>query len=134
MYSNDFATLTEYKVSKRKSVADYVIRFHSEQSDIQVIVNFSFDIFKQLVEKYHRENKIIKGRLVALVNYVHMQNEKNVSYYHASFQSEVINDVEKFFHTHMLKIANRMENMNHNGSNWMIKNIEEVHIHITALN
>ena len=132
MYFNDFATLTEYKVSKRKSVADYVIRFHSEQTDITAIVNLSFDIFKQLVEKYHRENKMIKGRLIALVNYVHLENENNVSYYHTSFQSEVINDAEKFFHAHMLKIAKRMDNMNHHGSNLMIKNIEEVHIHITA--
>ena len=134
MYSNNFATLTEYRVSKRKTVADYVIRFHLEQTDIQAVVKHSFDIFKQLVEEHHHKNKTLKGRLIALVNYIHMIKEESVSYYHPSLQTEDINDAEKFFHTHMLKIAKRMENMNHQGSNLLIRNIEEIHIHITVTN
>ena len=134
MFSNDFATLTEYKVSFRKRIVDYVIRFHSEQTDIHLVIKRTFNIFKQLVEKYEHEDKTIKGRIVALVNYFHTVNETNVSYYHPSFHSEIIDDVDNFFCTHMLKIAERMENMNRHGSNLLIKNIQEIHLHITVQN
>lgn len=134
MFSNDFATLSEYKVSFRKRNVDYVIRFHTEQTDIHLIIKRSFEIVKQLIEKYQREDKTIKGRMVALVNYVHTVTEKSVSYYHSSFQHEVIEDAVDFFSTHLLKIAERMENMNRHGSNLMIKNIQEIHIHITVIN
>ena len=134
MFSDDFATLTEYKVSLRKRIVDYVIRFHSEQVDIHLVIKRSFNIVKQLVEKYQRKDKTIKGRLVALVNYVHTVNETSVSYYHPSFQTETIDDVDNFFYTHMLKIVERMENMNRHGSNLLIKNIQEIHLHITVQN
>ena len=134
MFSNDFAKLTEYKVSLRKRIVDYVIRFHSEQVDMQLVIKRSLEIVKQLIDKYQREDKTIKGRLVALVNYVHTVNETSVSYYHPSFQCEIIDDVDNFFYTHMLKIAERMENMNKHGSNLLIKYFQEIHLHITVLN
>lgn len=134
MFSNNFATLTEHKVSKRKTLTDYVIRFHSKQDDINVVMRHSFDIVKQLVEDYQRKDVTIKGRLVTLVNYVHTINENTVSYYHSSFQNEVIDNVEDFFYSHMLKIAERIENFSHHGSNLLIKNIEEIHLHITVIN
>ena len=134
MFSNDFATLTEYKSSFRKRLVDYVIRFHSEQNDIHVVIKRSFAIVKQLIEQYQREDKTIKGRMVALVNYVHTVKETSVSYYHPSFQCEIIDNAEDFFYTHMLKIVERMENLNHNGSNLLIKNIQEIHLHITVQN
>jgi len=134
MFSNNFATLTQYKVSKRKTLADYIICFHSQQRDIKVVIENSFDIVKQLIENYHRNDKTIKGRLVALVNYVHTINGNNVSYYHSSSHTEVISSAEDFFYTHMLKIAERMESFQQHGSNLMIKNIQEIHLHITAIN
>ena len=134
MFSNDFATLTEYKASLRKRVVDYVIRFHSEHVDIHSIIKRSFEIVKQLIEKYQRKDKTVKGRLVALVNYVHTVNETSVSYYHPSFRSEIIDDEDNFFCSHMLKIAERMDNMNQHGSNLLIKNIQEIHLHITVQN
>ena len=134
MFSNDFATLTEYKASSRKQFLDYVIRFHSQQIDIQQVINHTFDIVKQLVEMYQHNDKTIKGRMVALINYVNVVTEKSVSYFHSSYQSEIIEDVSNFFYTHMFKIAERMESMNQNGSNLIIKNIQEIHLHITVHN
>ena len=134
MFSNNFATLTEYKVSKRKTFVDYVIRFHSEETEIETVIHHSLDIVKQLVEDYHGKDKTIKGRLVALVNYVRINNDTSVSYYHPSLQAEVIDDADNFFCTHMLKIAERMDNMNQHGSNLLIKNIQEIHLHISVIN
>jgi len=133
-FCNNFATLTQHKVSKTKTLADYVIRFHSKQTDINVIIQHSFDIVKQLVEDYQRRDVTIKGRLVALVNYVHTINENEISYYHSSFHTEVIDNAQDFFYTHMLKIAERMESFYQYGSNLLIENIEEIHLHITAIN
>ena len=131
MFSNDFATLTHYKQFGNR-VVDYVIRFHSEQNDVKRIVEHTFDIFQSLIEKYHNDNKTISGRLVALVNYFHMEKEEDVHYFHPSYQSEIIEDAETFFSRHMLKICQRMENFNHHGSNFIIKNIQEIHIHINV--
>ena len=36
-----------------KKVVDYVIRFHSEQSNLEVIVNQTFPVVKELVDYYH---------------------------------------------------------------------------------
>ena len=134
MFSNDFATLTEYRASTRKQLVDYVIRFHSQQIDIQQVIKHTFDIVKQLVEMYQHDDKTIKGRMVALVHYVNVVTEKSVSYFHSSCQSEIIDNVNDFFYTHMLKIAERMENMNQNGSNLMVENIQEIHLHISVCN
>lgn len=134
MYANKYATLTEYKSAFNKAAIDYVIRFQSRETSIETIIEHTCDIIKQLVDGYHTKNKTIKARLVAKVMYINTKTESLVSYYHPSKQFEIVNNVEDFFYTHMLKIAERMDNFNCNGSNLLIHNIEEIHIHIDVLN
>ena len=133
MFSNDFATLTPYK-HFGTCLFDYVIRFHSEQNDMSEIVEHTLDIVKSLVQYYHDNNKTISGRLVAFVKYFHIEKEEVVNFFHPSMKTEVIHDAEEFFVNHMLKICERMDNFNHHGSWFIIKNIHEIHIHINVLN
>ena len=130
MFSHDDATLLHYKTCFNGLLNDYVIRFDNEESNLEVVIEKSFAVFKMLYEKYKSEDKVISGRLVALVKYIHLLDDKTVSYYHASYATEVIVDASDFFNAHMLKIGQRMENFNKNGSHLVIKNIEEIHIHI----
>ena len=134
MFSNDFATLTLYKDAFKKSICDYVIRFHSEEIDLEIITKQAFQVVKELVADYHNKDKTISGRLVALVNYFHIDKEEIVSYYHPSYRAEVIDNAETFYFDHMLKIGDRMENFNRHGSNFIIHNVKEIHVHITVLN
>ena len=134
MFSNDFATLTHYKDAFKKGLSDYVIRFHSEEIDLEIITKQTFQVVKELIADYHSKDKTISGRLVALVNYFHIDKEEVVSYYHPSYQAEVIDNAETFYFDHMLKICERMENFNHHGSNFIIHNVKEIHVHITVLN
>ena len=131
MFSNDFATLTTYKQFGNSAI-DYVIRFHSEQNDLDIIAEHTLDIMKSLVQKYHNDNKRISGRLIAFVKYFHIEKEEEVEFFHPSLKTEVIDDAETFFNRHMLKICERMDNFNHHGSFFIIKNIQEIHIHINV--
>lgn len=131
MFSNDFATLTLYK-HFRNRVNDYVIRFHSEQKDIQVIVQHTFDIVKALCDMYHNDGKMISGRMIAYVTYFHIEKEEEVRYFHASYRTEKIDNIESFFTRHMQKICERMDDFNRQGSNLLIKCIPEIHIHINV--
>ena len=132
MFSDDFATLMHYKQFGNR-IVDYVIRFHSEQNDVEVVVEHTLDIVKSLVQKFHNDNKTISGRIIAFVKYFHIEKEEDVNYFHPSYKSEIIDDAETFFNRHMLKICERMDDFNHHGSNFIIKNIEEIHIHINVL-
>ena len=133
MFSNDFATLTLYKDALKKRLSDYVIRFHSDQYDMDIIVPQSFQIVKDLIEDYHSKEKTIAGRLVVLVHYFHIEKDETVYYYHPSYQAEVIEDAEKFYFDHMLKICERMDTFNHHGSNFIITNVQEIHVHLSVL-
>ena len=134
MFSNEFATLTLYKSALKKNTCDYVIRFHSEQMDHEIVTRQSFQIVKDLVSEYLSKSKKISGRLVAFVQYFHIEKEETVNYFHSSYQSEVIQDAEMFYFRHMIKIGERMDNFNHHGSNFIIKNIKEIHVHINVHN
>ena len=132
MFSHDNATLLHYKTSLKGKVNDFVIRFDGEESNLQDVIEKSFIVFNMLYDKFQSEGKVIAGRLVALVNYIHLNKDESkiVSYYHPSHATEVIDDASDFFHAHMLKIGERMASFNRNGSKLLIKNIEEIHIHI----
>jgi len=134
MFSNDFATLTHYKDSLKKRVSDYVIRFHSEENDLQKVIEHSFEVVKQLINDYHQKDKVIMGRMVAFVNYFHIEKEQIITYYHPSYKTEVIDEADNFYFTHMLKIGERMQQFNREGSNLLLKNIEELHLHINVMN
>lgn len=134
MFSNSHATLSHYRTSLKGRVIDYVIRFNFEESDIKLIVNKTLDIVQKLVEYYRSKDETISARLVARVTYEQLNSERVVSYYHPSYKAEVIEDATEFFITHMLKISERMDSFNQNGSNLVIKNIDEIHIHINTVN
>lgn len=134
MFSNEFATLTHYKDSLKKRVSDYVIRFHEEQTDLEIIIKQTFDVVKALVDDYHKQDKTISARMVALVNYFQIDKEEIVSYYHPSYQAEVVDNVDSFYFDHMMKICERMEKFNHHGSNFIIKEVKEIHLHVSVLN
>ncbi|MEL7306376.1 MAG: hypothetical protein AAGK05_00130 [Pseudomonadota bacterium] len=133
MFSNSYATLSHYRTSLKGYIIDYVIRFNCEESDLQQVVNKTLDIMQKLVELYHSKNKTISARLVARVNYQHLNSDHEVTYYHPSYKAEVIEETTEFFVTHMLKISERMDSFNHNGSNLVIRNIDEIHVHINVL-
>ena len=134
MFSKSHATLSHYRTSLKSHIVDYVIRFNDEENDIQQVVNKTSDIVQDLVKHYHVKGKTISARLVARVNYEHVETARNVTYYHPSYKAEVIDDATEFFITHMLKIGKRMDSFNHNGSNLIIKNIDEIHIHLNVMN
>ena len=134
MYSNEIATLTHYKSAFKGSVVDYIIRFHSHQSIIEFVTEHSFDIVKKLIDEYQRAGKFISGRLVARVVYTNERTGKEVPYYHASYATEVIENAEDFYFTHMLKIAERMDAFNRVGSHLIIDRIDEIHLHVNVRN
>ena len=100
---------------------------------INSVVQHSFDIVKQLIEEYLQKGERISGRLVTRVNYFHLIRNDIVPYYHASLQSEIIDDAETFYFKHMAKICQRMNQFNHHGSHLLIKNIQEIHLHINVM-
>ena len=134
MFSNEHATLSLHKTSMRGKVHDYKIIFHDSQQDLRHIIAISSDIVKQLIDKFHADDISITGRLIARVNYFRITTDEEVTYYHASYRSEVIDDAIVFYQAHMMKILERMEMFNENGSNLLIKSIEEIHLHITPIN
>ena len=106
MFSNEFATLSLCNHALRKKVNNYVIRFHSEQIDLNVVMEKSFEIFKVLIDDYRKQSKMISARLIALVKYCHIENEENVTYYFPSYSSEIVYNHEilkSLLKTQMLK-------------------------------
>lgn len=134
MFSNKHATLTHYKDSLNGKLKDYVIRFGENQTCAKQSADIAFVVFKQLVKYFHATGTNIAARLVALVQYVHTETEEVRTYFHGSYSSEIVNQSDDFFYTHMLKIAERMDSFNRNGSNLKIHGIKEIHIHITEWN
>ena len=132
MYSNEEATLRLHKRFLKGSCEDYVIRFTHQQRDIEKIIPLAFEIASQLIDDYHKKDRTLKGRLVAAVHYIRENTDDEVKAYHPSYHSEVIENCEDFFITHMLKIAERMSNYNQKGSNLIIKSISEIHLHLTV--
>lgn len=130
-FHNDCAYLKFYKKSFKGLVRDYQISFNETQSSVEDIVPLTLDLFRQLIETF-KDSKIIKARLVAKVNFIHVNNltkeTEDRSYHFASLQSEQVENVEDFYHRHMQKIAERLEIFNRNGSNLLIKNIAHIHI------
>jgi hypothetical protein len=134
MFSNTEAILTLHKEGLKGVCKDFVIKFNHDQRQIENIIPIAFDIVKAVIDEFHLKNKSIKGRLLALVCYVREGTDDEVKVYHPSYQSEIIDDTKDFFTTHMLKIAQRIDDFNQRGSNLLIKNIPEIHLHVTCIN
>ena len=134
MFSNHFANSSIHKDSFKRTACDYVIRFHSEQNNLDDIVKNTYEFVKHLVYDYHKNDETVSGRLILKVNYHRVGKEKVVTYYHSSPHTEIINSAEDFYFTHMLLICNRMDDFNRHGSNLLVKNVEEIHFHVNVLN
>ena len=135
MYSNKDATITLYKENSTRTCRDFVIRFNEKYDDIERMIPLAFDIVAQLIHDFHRcGDRIVKGRLVAVVNYKRLDTGDEVKAYHASCHNEVLEDARDFFIGHMLDISERMSLFNQHGSNLKIEHISEIHLHLNCLN
>ena len=124
--------LSFWRESLNGVVQDYCIHFKKE-NDINLVVDKAFGLVKQLFEKLKWEEKNIKARLIAKINFTHLVNEDDISYYFPSYRAEEVNDVETFFISHMQKIASRLEAFNCQGSNLIINNIDHLHIALSMI-
>ena len=135
LFHNDCAYLYFYDKSLRGKVQDFSIDFYEDQTDMEQILQFALDLFQQLMESF--VDKVVVGRLVAKVNFIHFNNETDeneVRHLHFSSHScEKIENNVDFFKRHLTKIASRLDFFNANGSNLLIKNIEHLHILLTVL-
>ena len=129
MFGNEYATLSVHKSAFKGCVTDYVIKFKNTQSDIQNVLGMTFDLFEQVIDEYKGE--LLKGRLIARVNYHRTSTNEDVSYFHTSYTPEHIENCYDFFERHIEKIAQRMEIFHKNGSSLLILNISQIHIQIT---
>ena len=124
--------LSFWRESLKGLVQDYCIHF-KEERHIEFVVDKALGLVKQLFEKLKWERRIIKARLIAKINFTHLVHGDDISYYFASYQAEVVNDVEDFFIRHMQKIASRLETFNYKGSNLVINNIDHLHIALSMI-
>lgn len=132
--TNSFASLCHHKTSMRGAIQDYVINFNSKQLVLEEIVLQTSELVKRLIESF--KGRHVLGRLVAKVNFIHINSVTNVeeirAYHFPSFSTEEIEDAREFFIKHMSKIASRMDSFNANGSNLVIRDIEHIHIQLTV--
>lgn len=130
-YSNNFGDLTFYKSSLKGTVQDFVVSFNDNFTDIESIIDETFELVKHLFDKFID----FKARLIAKVNYFHLNEYQKIiserSYHFPSYQSENVINAQDFFTRHMAKIASRMDAFHTNGSNLIIDKIEHIHIAIT---
>lgn len=132
-FHNKHAFLTFHKASLKGVIQDYVINFHEDECDMQLVIAHSSDLFQQLMDTF--KDKKVFARLVAKVNFFHFNDAQEIiserSYHFPSFSSEEVIDVSDFFKLHMLKIASRLDSFNSNGSNLLIKNIQHIHMQLS---
>lgn len=134
-FGNDCAYLKFYKQCLKGIIQDYQISFYNEQKDLEFVMNETFTLFQQLVSTF--PDVKLRARLVAKVNFFHMNNETHEteerSYHFSSYSPEEVDDPFEFFTRHMLKIGNNLTNFNHRGSNLLLKNIQHIHILLTLV-
>ena len=133
MISNDCAYLDFYKQSLKGRVQDYVISFYDNPNDFDAVLMRTSTLFQRLIETF--SNKRISARLVAKVNFEHINNisgnTEERSYHFPSYSNEDVIDPYDFFVRHLQKIVSRLDTFNSSGSNLLLKNIEHIHIHLT---
>ena len=134
MYNNEDITLSLHKECFGGAAQDFVMRFKKRETSIEDIVSISSNVVKQVIEMYQRKRKVVFGRLVARVVYTPIHSEEPVVYYHPSYQSERIQNAEDFYTRHMMKVVQRMDKFNREGSNLIIENIDEIHLHFSLVN
>lgn len=134
MYNNEDITLSLHKECFGGAAQDFVMRFKKRETSIEDIISISSNVVKRVIEIYQRKRTVVFGRLVARVVYSTMRDNKLVVYYHPSYQSERIHNGKDFYTRHMMKIVQRMDKFNREGSNLLIENIDEIHLHFSTIN
>ena len=132
-FSNDCGTLSFHKESLKGRLQDYVIEFHKDEMEINLMIDDTYDLFFKLMEKF--KDKIVHARLVAKMHFQHFGKEDKVDdrfYHFGSFSSEVVNDPRDFFERHMMKISQRLDDFNAHGSNLVLKTISHIHIQLSC--
>ena len=132
MYTNEDLSLSLHKQCFNGASRDFVIRFKKEEACLENVIDISSQIVTQLINHYLRKGKRVKGRIVASVVYLKGNSGENVMYYHPSYAMEQIFNAGQFYKEHMLKIAQRMDNFNANGSMLLIDRIDEIHLHLST--
>ena len=132
MYTNKDLSLSLHKQCFNGASRDFVIRFKKHETCIEDIIAISSQTVIQLIDHYLQKGKRVKGRIVASVVYLKFNSEENITYYHPSYAMEQIYDAEKFYTDHMMKILQRMDNFNRNGSMLIIDRIDEIHLHLST--
>jgi len=133
LFSNDCAYLKFYKQSLKGTVQDYCISFYDEPNDLLFVMKETIILFEKLIDTFSH----VKARLVAKVNFIHVNNETNETeeraYHFPSYSVEEVTNPQDFFIRHMLKIGNYLDSFTERGSNLLLKNIEHIHILLTLL-
>ena len=114
-------TLRSHRKSLKGAVEDFMFTTCKEEVDVSIVIDAAYQAFEKLMEKY--DDKIVKVRLVAKVDFEHILSSECRSYYIGSFPSEVVEDSRDLFERHMLKISERLDDFNEHGSNLVIKKI-----------
>ena len=131
---NDYASLSHHRDSLKGAVIDFKICFKHRQYTVRDVIHIASHLVKELIDAFHREDLTVRGNLVARVMYVRTSTEEEVVYHHSSCPSEIIDDAEDFFVTHMMAIAERLDSWNRNGSNLLIKDIELIYVQLNIQN
>ena len=132
---NTHGTLCFHRQSLRGVVQDYIISFHEQECDIELMLAKTYDLFERLIEHYH--DKQLKARLVAQVNYMRVDDSHQVlgyeDYHFASYSLEHVEDPQDFYQRHMTKIASRMDSFHQHGSRLLINTIKHIHIQLVVI-
>lgn len=132
--SNKYGNLCLHKTTFSKRVSDYQINFKEVEVDFNLLLHKTFDLFLTVMTRY--KNHHVLGRLIAKVNFIHTNSngvEQERSYHFPSFKAHEIEEPLFFFKANMMKIVERLDTFNKEGSNLVLKNIEHIHILITKL-
>ena len=130
---NHFGSLGLHRRSTRGVIQDYIITFNEEESDIEGVIDKTYDLFENLM--HHFKDSWVKARLIAQVKYLRL-NERHEEigqedYHFASCRAEEVDDAKEFYVRHITKIASRMDSFHQNGSRLVLNRIKHIHIAIT---
>ena len=129
-FVNDFGTLRSHRKSFKGRVEDFVITYCKEEVNVGGIIDGAYQLFHELMTSCN--DKVVKARLVAKVDYEHVLSSESRSYHFASLPAEVVDDPRDFFERHMNKISERLEDFNEHGSNLVIRRICCIYIQLSC--
>ena len=124
--SNDFCKLTFHRQSLRGTIRDYIITFNDKETDLEIVITKTADVFKQLIETVQDFN--IKARIIAEVEFSTLNDNEVVTYHFPSYQTELVIDPDEFYTRHFSKIISRLDQFNNRGSNLLLNKIKHIHL------